>query len=135
MAQRITTLRGDRPYLNADKLSDLLAFLGTLDASGTVGSASGDSIVLGEAGDRQRGERVVRDKGCLERHALEGGDVTGKPGGNFSRWAGFDSAWITVSTMWNHAFLMDIEARRQHRPWPRLSSAEMADLAAFLAHR
>ena len=28
MAQRIATLRADRPYLNADELGDLLAFLG-----------------------------------------------------------------------------------------------------------
>jgi hypothetical protein len=43
--------------------------------------------------------------------------------------------WIVVSTIWNHAFLMDIEARRQNRAWPRPSAGEMADLAAFLARR
>jgi hypothetical protein len=30
---------------------------------------------------------------------------------------------------------MDIETRRQNRPRPGLTAAEMADLAAFLAHR
>jgi mono/diheme cytochrome c family protein len=135
MAQRITTLNADRPYLNADELSDLLAFLGTLDASGHLGNATGEPVAIGEAGDRQRGERVVAAKGCLECHALAGGDLAGKAGGHFNRWSGFDSPWIVVSTMWNHAFLMDIEARRHKRAWPRLSPVEMADLAAFLSHR
>ena len=135
MAQRIMTLRADRPYLNADELSDLLAFLGALDASGHLGNATGEPVAIGEAGDRQRGERVVADKGCLECHALAGADLTGKVGGPFSRWSGFDSPWIVISTMWNHAFLMDIEARRHKRAWPRLSPGEMADLAAFLSHR
>jgi hypothetical protein len=30
---------------------------------------------------------------------------------------------------------MDIETRRRNRPWRHLSAAEMADLAALLAHR
>jgi mono/diheme cytochrome c family protein len=135
MAQRIATLRADRPYLNADELGDLLAFLGALDASGRLGNATGEPIAIGDAGDRQRGERVVADKGCLECHAVAGGDLRGKPGGYFGRWSGFDSPWIVVATMWNHAFLMDIEARRHNRAWPQLSPLEMADLAAFLAHR
>jgi mono/diheme cytochrome c family protein len=135
MAQRITAQRADRPYLNADELSDVLAYLASLDASGRPGHAAGEPVVIGEAGDRQRGERVVAAKGCLECHALAGGDLRGKIGGNFSRWGGFDSPWIAVSAMWNHAFLMEIEARRHQRAWPRLSRAEMADLAAFLARR
>jgi mono/diheme cytochrome c family protein len=135
MSQRMTTLGVNRPYLNADEMSDLIAFLGTVDASGRPGTLTAESLSIGELGDRRRGERVVADKGCLACHALRGGDVTGKAGGSFDRWTGFDSPWITVSTLWNHAFLMDIETRMQHRAWPRLSAAEMADLAAFLAHR
>ena len=34
MARRITALQANRPYLNADELGDLIAFLGTLDAAG-----------------------------------------------------------------------------------------------------
>jgi mono/diheme cytochrome c family protein len=135
MSQRITAVGTPRPYLNADELSDLIAFLGTVDAFGRPGIVSGESLSIGEPGDRQRGEQVIAEKGCLACHALAGGNVTGKAGGSFDRWTGFDSPWITVSTIWNHAFLMDIEARRQRRAWPRLSAAEMADLAAFLAHR
>ena len=96
---------------------------------------SGQSLAIGEPGDRQRGERVVAEKGCLQCHALAGGDVTGKAGGSFDRRTGFDSPWIVVSTIWNHAFLMNIEAGRQNRAWPQLNAAEMRDLAAFLAHR
>jgi mono/diheme cytochrome c family protein len=135
MSGRITAVGANRPYLNADEMSDLMAFLGTVDASGRPGVVGGDSLSVGEPGDRQRGERVVAEKGCLACHALAGQDVTGKAGGSFDRWTGFDSPWIAVSTIWNHAFLMDIEARRQNRPWPRLTAAEMADIAAFLAHR
>ena len=134
MSRQITTLGISHPYLNADEMSDLIAFLGTVDASGRPGVVSSDSLSIGEPGDRQRGERVVADKGCLACHALPGGDVTGKVGGSFDRWTGFDSPWITVSTIWNHAFLMDIETRMQNRAWPRLTAAEMADLAAFLTH-
>jgi mono/diheme cytochrome c family protein len=135
MARRITALHANRPYLNADELSDLIAFLGTLDAAGRPGSVSGESLAIGEPGDRQRGAQVVAEKGCLQCHVLAGGDVTGKPGGSFDRWAGFDSPWIVVSTIWNHAFLTDIDTRRQKRAWPRLSADEMADLAAFLVRR
>ena len=135
MAQRIAATGVSRPYLNADEMSDLIAFVGTVDALGRPGSISGESLAIGEPGDRQRGERLVAETGCLACHALAGGDVTGKAGGSFDRWVGFASPWITVSTMWNHAFLMDIETRRRNRPWPRLSAADMADLAAFLAHR
>jgi cytochrome c2 len=134
MAQRLTRLRADRPYLDANELSDLLAYLGSLDASGRLAHSPWAPVETGEGGDRQRGEHVVAAKGCLECHALAGGDLRGKVGGPFSRWNGFDSPWIAVSTMWNHAFLMDIEARRHKRPWPLMSPDEMADLAAFLAH-
>ena len=71
----------------------------------------------------------------LSRPSPGGQDVKGKGGGRLGRWSGFDSSWITISTIWNHAFLMDIKTHRQNRPWPRLTAAEMADLAAFLAHR
>jgi mono/diheme cytochrome c family protein len=135
MTRRIAAGGANRPYLNADEMSNLMAFLGTVDASGQPGIVTGESLSIGEPGDRQRGERVVAEKGCLVCHALAGGDVTGKAGGPFNRWTGFDSPWIVVSTIWNHAFLMDIETRRQNRPWLLLSPAEMADLAAFLAHR
>ena len=47
---------------------------------GRPGSVSGESLAIGEPGDRQRGERVVAEKGCLQCHALAGGDVTGKAG-------------------------------------------------------
>lgn len=61
----------------------------------------------GEPGDRQRGEQVVAEKGWLACHAWAGGDVTGKVGGSFDRWTGSDSPWMTVSTIWNHAFRME----------------------------
>ena len=135
MSRRISAGGTSRPYLDADQMSNLMAFLGSVDASGRPGSVSEESLATGQPGDRQRGERVVVEKGCLACHALAGGDVTGKAGGSFDRWIGFDSPWIAVSTIWNHAFLMDIEARRQNQAWPQLSATEMADLAAFLAHR
>ena len=82
-----------------------------------------------------RGERVGAEKSCVACHALAGPDVSGKAGGSFDRWTGFDSPWIAVSTIWNHPFLMDIETPTQNRTWPQLIAAEMADIAAFLAHR
>ena len=66
---------------------------------------------------------------------LDTSGVRGEAGGRFGRWSGVDSPWITVSTMWNRVFLMDIETRHQNRPWPRLTAPEMADFAAFPAHR
>lgn len=135
MSRRIAALDANRPYLNADEMGDLMAFVATVDASGRPGTVRGGSLSIGKPGDRQRGEQVVAEKGCLACHALAGQDVRGKAGGPFARWSGFDSPWITISTIWNHAFLMDIETRRQNRLWPRLTAAEMADLVAFLAHR
>ena len=58
MARRITALQVNRPYLNADELSDLMAFLGTVDPSGRPGSVSGRF-----AGDRGAGGSPARRAG------------------------------------------------------------------------
>jgi cytochrome c551/c552 len=135
MAQQIWALETNRPYLTANEISDLVAFLETSGAPGPPGAVDLGTWLLREPGDTQRGRQLVADKGCLVCHSLSIDEGRRTVGGSLDRPVGFDTPWIVVATMWNHTFLMELETRKQGRTWPRLSAEEMADLAAFLAHR
>lgn len=122
MSGRIWATGADRPYLTPSEMSDLIAFLSVTDGGGGFD---------GTPGDAQRGRRLVTERGCLACHSLSG--TGGAGAGSLDRLQRLvDSPWITMATMWNHAFLMEIKTETQNRSWPRLSAAEMTDLVAFL---
>lgn len=120
MAERIWASKGDRPYLTSGELSDLVAFLyapGALE-----GPAS--------PGDAARGRRLLAERGCLACHSIE--PPRGPHAGNLTGLKGIESPWTVTATMWNHAFLMETESRRQKTDLPRLTPDEMRDIAAAL---
>jgi cytochrome c551/c552 len=135
MSQQIWTLEANRPYLTANEMSDLVAFLETSGVPGPPGAVDLGTRLLRAPGDAQRGRQLVADKGCLVCHSLSVDEGRRTAGGSLDRPVGFDTPWIVMSTMWNHTFPMELETRKQGRTWPRLSADEMADVAAFLAHR
>jgi mono/diheme cytochrome c family protein len=122
MARRFRASGADRPYLTPNQMSDLIAFL--------YGPRSLDESGPGVSGDPRRGEQLIAAKGCLDCHSLA--PPRGKTAGSLTSLKGVDSPWTVMATMWNHSFLMAVMTRDQNTPWPSLSSAEMADLVAFL---
>jgi mono/diheme cytochrome c family protein len=131
MSQRIWVSGTDRPYLTPYEMSELLAFLYAPNASTPPGGAEGGRRIVGEPGDPQRGRQLVMDKECRACHSLSG--TGGQSAGSLDQLKrSLDSPWIVIAAMWNHAFLMEVKTRSEGRAWPRLSSAEMADLVAFL---
>lgn len=81
-----------------------------------------------EAGDAGRGRRHIRDKGCLECHAL--GGRGGRTAPDLARVTGLDSPAEVIAALWNHTLLDDEMAGLVS--WPVMRPADMADLAAFL---
>jgi mono/diheme cytochrome c family protein len=125
MADRIRASNVKTPYFTSGEMTDLVAFL-----SGDVPRASDDLRLLGGAGDPQRGRQLVTDKGCLVCHSLS--LPRGRRAGSLDDLKGLETPWSVVAQMWNHAFLMRLEAQGQGGSWAPLSAAEMADLVAFL---
>jgi mono/diheme cytochrome c family protein len=121
MAPRLRSLPGEKPYLTPNEMSDLIAFL--------HGPRPSDEKLPGQPGDPRRGGQLVADKGCLGCHSLL--PPGGKTAGSLSRLKGVNSPWTIISSMWNHGFLME-SMTAGTGAWPRLTSAEMADLVTFL---
>jgi mono/diheme cytochrome c family protein len=124
MAGRIRDSDARRPYVTANQMSDLVAFLYGADV------VRGDARLTGRRGDATRGERVVTDKGCLACHSIR--RPGGRRAGSLDSLKGLESPWTVVAQMWNHVFLMDLETSAQGRAWTKLTADEMADLTAFL---
>ena len=127
MAERIRASKAGRPYLTSAELRDLVVFL---YAREPTRSAVADASVLGRAGDPKHGEQLVATKGCLACHSISASH--GRRAGSLAELKGWDSPWNIVAQMWNHAFLMQLEAREQGAAWAPLSETEMSDLVAYL---
>jgi len=103
------------PQLRAEEMADIVAYLYAVQ-------------YFAVPGDRQRGARVAKDKGCLGCHTLRARDGTAPV--ELSRVAGLESAAGVVAALWNHSFLAEPAAAQ--RGWAELRADEMADLLAFL---
>jgi hypothetical protein len=125
MGERIREVNRDRPYLTGAEMHDLVAFLYSRDPTRTT-----DARLLGHAGAPDRGQQLVADKGCLACHSISA--PQGKRASRFADLKGWDSPWSIVAQMWNHAFLMQLDAQEQGIAWAPLSDVEMADLVAYL---
>ncbi len=82
-------------------------------------------------GDRERGQKVLRQKGCLRCHAVRGdggdeGPDLASPEEEFTSPIGL------VTAIWNHAPKMEKTFKKQAIPWPNFVGTEMADLVAYL---
>jgi hypothetical protein len=127
MADRIRASNVNTPYFTSSEMSDLVAFLYSGDPYAPVPD---DSRLLGQVGDPKRGQQLVTDKGCLVCHSIS--PPGGKRAGSLDDLKGLESPWSVVAQMWNHSFLMQLEAQGQRSTWTQLSVGEMADLVAFL---
>jgi len=104
------------PQLGAEEMADLLAYLYSVQYSG-------------EAGIAARGRQLVRDKRCLDCHALSGRG--GRTAPDLASARGPSSETGVVAAMWNHVVAaQDVQGRSI--TWPTLTAQEMADLSAFL---
>jgi mono/diheme cytochrome c family protein len=103
------------PQLRAEEMADIVAYLYAVQ-------------YFAVPGDRQRGARVAKDKGCLGCHTVLGRDGTAPA--ELSRVAGLESPAGVIGALWNHSFLSDPAAGK--RGWSALRPDEMADLLAFL---
>ena len=105
------------PQLDAGQMADLVAYLYSVQ-------------YFAESGDAQAGRQLLRSKGCLTCHSLNGqgarvaGDLAGR--------TGVASPAGVISSLWNHSMYME-SADTLSVVWPVISSEEMADFAAFFA--
>jgi Cytochrome c len=82
-------------------------------------------------GDGRRGEKLVRDKGCVSCHAVYGRGANLAPDLATSNVVG--SVDGQLAALWNHGRLMGTLARRQTAPLQELTGRELADIATYLA--
>jgi mono/diheme cytochrome c family protein len=105
------------PTLQAQEMADLIAYLQSVQ-------------YFAQQGQAQKGRQLVRDKGCLQCHAVSG--TVGKEAPAFAQVQGLDSPTRVVSALWNHAFGMERLLASRQISWPQLRPEDMADLVAFL---
>ncbi len=120
-APRMTThmqARGIQvPQLDAGEMADLVAYLYSVQ-------------YFAESGDAQAGRRLLRSKGCLTCHSLNGQGA--RVAGNLAESRGMVSPAGVISTVWNHSVHME-SGDNPAILWPVIRAEEMADIAAFLA--
>jgi mono/diheme cytochrome c family protein len=103
--------------LQPAEMADLVAYLYSLR-------------YFAESGSRQRGRLLVRQKGCLECHSLNG--QGGSAAGDLSRPEGLNTPASVISALWNHTVIGEEQASAEEAFWPVFRPSEMADLTAFL---
>jgi mono/diheme cytochrome c family protein len=104
------------PQIGAGEMADLVAYLYSVQ-------------YFADSGDPQAGRSLLRSKGCLTCHSLNG--QGGRVAGNLAERSGTGSpAWV-ISTVWNHSTHME-SGDSLAVLWPSISAEEMADIAAFL---
>lgn len=104
------------PELDAEDMSNILAYLYSVQ-------------YFAEAGDPERGRDLMRDKGCLACHSLDG-QGSGHAS-DLARITGLISHAAVISDLWNHSALMEKTPEGQAVEWTKFTAAQMADLAAF----
>lgn len=117
MMQAMQTQQIPIPRLQAQEMADLVAYLYSVQYFSLQGQA-------------QQGRQLVRDKGCLQCHAVAG--TGGEEAPDFAQVRGLDAPTKVVSALWNHAFGMERLLESGQIAWPQLRPEEMADLVVFL---
>jgi mono/diheme cytochrome c family protein len=103
------------PKLSAVQMADLVAYLHSVQ-------------YFADSGDPDRGRLLLRDKGCLACHSLNGRGGTNAP--DLAAVRGVDSPGGMAASLWNHAPAMYESGIGE--VWPTFTPSEMADLGAFL---
>ncbi len=104
------------PQIGAVEMADLVAYLYSVQ-------------YFAEAGEAESGQRRLREKGCMRCHSLNG--QGGKAAPDLSLVKGMDSAAAVISSLWNHALVMQAAMESQGLSWPTFRPQDMADISAF----
>ncbi len=105
------------PQLSGQDVADILAYLYS-------------AHYFDVATSPQRGQQLVRDKGCLTCHSVRG--QGGKIAADFARSKVVGSPSAIVAAMWNHAVYMEERMQQMQVAWPRLTGQELGDITAYL---
>lgn len=105
----------DWPLFQGNEMADLIAYLYFLGFED-------------KPGDKNRGERIFKNKGCNNCHKPAG------KGPDLTKIKRFDSPIRMIQLMWNHASEMEDLLISQNKPWPTLDTNDMCDLYAYLKH-
>lgn len=111
------------PSFSEGDLADLAAFIRQKVPPGP------QERVLLAPGNPNRGRELFTAKGCATCH---GKDARGDVGPDLAAVDLHRSAEGVAATMWNHAFAMHATMREAGIGWPSFTTAELADLVAFL---
>jgi mono/diheme cytochrome c family protein len=98
----------------------------------SVGEHTGVSVlhaVLRGVGRCHEGGQVLRAKGCLDCHAVSGRGA--RLSSDLAQVSGLTSHTGVISALWNRVLISE-QPGVENRAWPTMTSAEMADLAAYL---
>ncbi|MBI4873953.1 MAG: c-type cytochrome [Acidobacteria bacterium] len=116
MWERMRVAKTRFPDLNQEEMSHLFAFLYT-------------AKYVDESGDADRGERLLRTKGCVRCHAAAAGADQGP---DLTSVRGVDTPILWTQAMWNHAPMMETRMQQQGLTWPKFEGRDMNDLLAYI---
>jgi cytochrome c2 len=107
------------PRLTGQEMADITAYL------------HASFYFDGVQGDGRRGERHVRDKGCLRCHSIY--NKGGRLAPDFATSNVVSSQVGQLSAMWNHGRQMENLAKLRAFVLPRLTAQELSDITRYLA--
>ncbi len=124
MEKQIKKMGLERPKFERGDIVDLSAYI--REASKGIEREQ----VYMSPGNPQRGRVVLKEKGCLNCHAVNGeGQDIGPDLGDLD----WDYSVTEIAgLMWNHGSEMAELMKEQKISWPKFSGNEMADLIAYL---
>jgi mono/diheme cytochrome c family protein len=104
------------PTLTPAEMADIVAFLYSLR-------------YFEGAGDPELGRGVIRDKGCLQCHSLDGRGSAGEH--ELTGMRGLDSPVAVIAALWNHVILLGEPGEESGQTWPLFGEEEMANVVSF----
>jgi cytochrome c551/c552 len=117
MLRRMRVLDLPFPDFSQGEMVDLIAYLYYLR-------------YLGEPGDLYRGKILVKEKGCLNCHAV--GGKGGKLALAFDQLSKYISPLYLAQSLWNHGPEMEIEMKKEGLKRPKFEKGEIVDLSAYI---
>ncbi len=109
-----------RPSFSKEEMANLFAFLYSVRS-------------LDEAGDAERGRRLLAEKRCLDCHSVAG--EGGRIGPDLKNWASYRNPVSWLQAMWNQAPVMHERMAKQGVKWPEFQGNDVADLIAYIRAR
>ena len=106
-----------RPQLNAQEMADIIAYLFSLQ-------------YFDEQGNREKGEKVFKEKYCIKCHTVNG--KGGLKGPDLKEWRKHVSPISMAQAMWNHGPSMLGEMKKMGLSWPKFEGKEIVDLMEYL---